>query len=484
MSNVTVQTRENENFNSRKFDSSSSAEPAWRVMLTTELADLWLGGKAVYLILAFSILLGIESFVLATNFELSLFTPPEMVFEILKSALQVSLLIGLIIGADSISGERERATLEGILLTPASRRQILFGKFLSALSAWPITFAITIPFLLLLAQGSKVLGVAVVWGVVVGILLIPAFTAVGMLVSLWCNSNKTSFFIGLGIFLVFILMGQVLGTTKLGLWGQLLLWLNPIPAGFDFLSMVIVNHGTFDEVWTSLEAPFVFSVAVMGLLFFFFGPRLNIEGRMRSDVRELWSRIRGMMGIAVIACLMLLPRATSALAFEQAAIQAGDLQISISMDSKTLQTGDSVSFDTVLTNVGTEDSPPTIAAMNIINLSKNGDVVDPEDWSPERTQYLDSLGANETETLSWEVNAVLDGNYMVYIVAVPEPEGEGTSTQAVASRGLHLSITKFTTLNPSGVLPYAIGVPVVVVLAIFLLFRLRGRQIDRGGTQE
>jgi ABC-2 type transport system permease protein len=422
--------------------------------------------------------------VLATNFELSLFTPPEMVFEILKSALQVSLLIGLIIGADSISGERERATLEGILLTPASRRQILFGKFLAGLSAWPVTFAITIPFLLLLAQGSKVLGVAVVWGVVVGILLIPAFTAVGMLVSLWCNSNKTSFFIGLGIFLAFILTGQVLGTTKIGLWGQLLLWLNPIPAGFDFLSMVIVNHGTFDEVWTSLEAPFVFSVAVMGLLFFFFGPRLNIEGRMRSDVRELWSRIRQMMGIAVIACLILLPRATSARAFEQAAIETGDLQISISMDSKTLQTGDSVSFDTVLTNVGAEDSPPMIAAMNIINLSKEGDVVDPEDWSPERTQYLDGLGANETETLSWEVNAVLDGNYMVYIVAVPEPESEGTSTQAVASRGLHLSITKFTTLNPSGVLPYAIGVPVAVVLAIFLLFRVRSRQIDKGGPEE
>jgi hypothetical protein len=124
-----------------------------------------------------------------------------------------------------------------------------------------------------------------------------------------------------------------------------------------------------------------------------------------------------------------------------------------------------------------------IVAMNIINLSKTGDVVDPEDWSPERTQFLEGLGANENETLSWEVNAVLDGNYMVYIVAVPEPEDEGTSTQAVASRGLHLSIAKFTTLNPSGVLPYAIGVPLVVVLAIIVLFRLRNRQIDAGGSE-
>ena len=80
------------------------AVPAWWTMLSSELADLWVGGKALYLILAYSIMLGIQTFVLATNFELSLFTPPQMVFELLKSSIQVSLLIGLIIGADSISG--------------------------------------------------------------------------------------------------------------------------------------------------------------------------------------------------------------------------------------------------------------------------------------------------------------------------------------------------------------------------------------------
>ena len=484
MSNATAQRRENESLKSRQFDSSISAEPAWRVILSTELADLWLGGKALYLILAFSILLGIETFVLATNFELSLFTPPEMVFETLKSALQVSLLIGLIIGADSISGERERATLEGVLLTPASRRQIIFGKFLAALSAWPVALGITIPFMLLLSQGSPAFGSAVVWGAIVGILLIPAFTAIGVIVSLWCNSNKTSFFIALGIFLVFILMGQVLGTTKIGLWGQLLLWLNPIPAGFDFLFQLLVSNHTFAETWTSLESPLVFACATIGLLFFYFSSRLSVEAGSLSKVSGLRSRIGSMLGMAVVICLFLAPAATSAMALPQTESQAGDLQISISMDSKTVKTGDSVAFDTILTNVGTEMSPPVIVAMNIINLSKEGDVVDPEDWSPERTQYLDTLAPNDDATLSWQVNAVLDGNYMVYIVAVPEPEDANTSTQAVASRGLHLSVTKFTSLNPSGILPYAIGVPVVVVLAIFLLFRLRGRQIDRGGPEE
>src|SRR6266498_1013890 len=84
--------------------------------------------------------------------------------------------IGLIIGADSISGERERATLEALLLTPGSRRQIVFGKFLGALSAWPVALMITVPFMSLLSQNSGVFGPAVLWGLLAGVLLIPAFT--------------------------------------------------------------------------------------------------------------------------------------------------------------------------------------------------------------------------------------------------------------------------------------------------------------------
>lgn len=480
MSDATVQMNDKRFVADRQMESWHPAVPAWRIILKTELADLWIGGKALYLILAFSVLLGIETFVLATNFELSLFTPQEMVFEIIKSAIQVSLLIGLIIGADSISGERERATLEGLLLTPASRRQIVLGKFLAALSAWPVALVITIPFMALLSQGNAVFGQAVLWGALVGVLLIPAFTALGMIVSIQCNSNKTSFFISLGTFVVFILVGQVLGSTKIGEFGQLLQWLNPIPAGFDFLSKLLVSNLTFAEFWTLLESPFVFAIAVIGLFFFYFTPGLSVEA---GKVSRLWSKMSRRVGLAVIACLMLSLGVTSAMALPQAQSQGGDLQMSISLDSKTVKTGDTISFDTVLTNSGAQQTPPVIVAMNIINLSKTGDVVDPEDWSPERTQYIDSLPSNESTTLSWTVNAILDGNFMVYLVAIAQPQNAEGPSQIVASPGLHMTVTKFTSLNPSGVLPYVVGVPIVLVFAIFLLFWYRRRQIDAGGSE-
>jgi len=456
------------------------AVPAWRIVLLNELADLWIGGKALYLILAYSILLGIQTFVLATNFELSLFTPPEMVFETLKSAIQVSLLIGLIIGSDAISGERERATLEGLLLTPASRRQIVLGKFIASLSAWPVALTIATPFMFLLSQGNPVFGSAVLWGALVGILLIPAFTALGMIVSYWCNSNKTSFFISLGLFLVFILVGQVLGPTKTGIFGQLLQWVNPIPSGFDFLSKVVVSHGNFSDFWDSLQSPSVFAAVVIGSLFYYLSPRLGIEA---EQVTKLWSRMSRMVGFSVIACLVFSFGAIPAMALPQAQASEGNIQISINIDQKSVKTGDSIPFDTIVTNTGTAQSPSMILAMNIINLSKEGDVVDPEDWSPRRTEYLDALASNQSTTISWTVNAVLDGNFMVYVVAIPQPESAETSSQVAASPGLHLTVARFASLNPSGVLPYAIGVPLLLVLAIFVLFRLRRRQIDVGGSE-
>ena len=293
MSETVVQMGDKDILHGAEMQSPHAAMPAWWIVLTGELADLWIGGKALYLMIAFSVLLGIETFVLATNFELSLFTPQEMVFETLKSALQVSLLIGLIVGADSISGERERATLEGLLLTAASRRAIVLGKFLAALSAWPVALGITIPFMSLLSQGGAVFGEAVRWGAVVGVLMIPAFTAMGMIVSILCDSNKTSFFISLGLFLVFILVGQVLGPIQTGVLGQLLTWLNPLPAGFDFLSKLLVGNLHFADAWTSLESPLAFTVALIGLLFSYVGAGLSLEAGNARAVAFVRSLIPG-----------------------------------------------------------------------------------------------------------------------------------------------------------------------------------------------
>jgi len=72
---------------------------------------------------------------------------------------------------------------------------------------------------------------------------------------------------------------------------------------------------------------------------------------------------------------------------------------------------------------------------------------------------------------------------MVYMVLIPAPASQETTSLPVASSGIHLTVTPFTRLNPRGVLPFAIGGPILVLIGIIVLYRLRNRQIDAGGSQ-
>ena len=452
------------------------ASPVWWIVFKRELSELWIWGRALYLIILYSIYLGISSFVFASNSELSLIPPKEMVYLTLMGAIYVSIFVALIIGADSLSGERERATLEALLLTPASRVQMITGKFLASISPWPISFVISIPYLLILSQGDTAFEVALRWGAFLGTLVVPAFTGFGLLVSLWSGSNKTSLFVSLTFFLLVFLPVQFPGSAQTGVMGRMLKQFNPIEGLDHFLEKMIVNNRTLEELWIYLVASFVFAILVFGILFLFAAPRISLDGGIPVKVRR---KQRAIMGILLLMCLL------SGLAFSSpvSALQGSngqELQISVDLDFVTAKTGDTVDYSTVISNNGSETSQPLIVAMNIFNLNSFGDVVDPEDWSPERTQYIESLGPGESITLDWVINIILDGNFMVYMVLIPEPHGPNSTSQVLSSPGIHITVERFVKINPGGILPYAIGIPLLLILGMYILFRQRQKGVDGG----
>jgi ABC-2 type transport system permease protein len=463
----------------------------WLVVFKKELRDLWIGGKALNLTIAYTVLLGAYSYWM-TQDSLQSFTPPkEMVFELMKVVMIVAVFMGLIIGADTLSGERERNTLEGLLLTPTSRMQIVVGKFLAALSTWPAALIITVPYQYVLAQGDEVFGQALMWGVILGSLLVPAFTALGMFVSFWCNSNKSSMFVTVGIYVIFLLPTQLPGHAQGGFMGLLFQALNPLAGTRHFLAGMLVNNRTPAEYSEFVVSAIVFFVATFVALFGYAAPALRLEGGKEKRVRMA----NGASSIAIIAGLLValsaspaMAQADSQAAGAQADSQAAaapvvqaPLQISIDKADTVMRAGLPLLFNTVVSNGGTEPSRPVIVAMNIINLNARGDVVDPEDWSPQRTQYVQPLAPGQSSTLSWRVNAILDGDFMVYMVAIPSPGSQDATSQPVASSGIHLTVTPYTKLNPGGVLPYAIGGPLLLGLVISIVYRRRRRQIDLGG---
>lgn len=475
--------------NGRQVEPPRSATRTWRLVLSRELEDLWIGGKGLVLILLYSVLLGLVTYVIASNSELSLIPPKEMVYETLKVTIAVSLFVCLIIGADSLSGERERATLETLLLTPASRRQIVAGKFLAAVSPSLAVLAVSLPYLRVLSQGDEIFGHAVLWGFLLVSVMAPAYAGLGVLVSFWSKTNKNSYLVALGIYMLLLVPAQLPGRAQTGAAGHFLQWLIPAAAANDFLAKILVNNRTLQELWYWLVTPVLLPVLVLGLLFLYASPGLRLEGGRARTVRSLWSRLvhrrrLAATGLLVIACLMLFLRTSPSTAFQKGESNAPQppLQISIDLDYKVVKAGDPIFYKTLVTNNGRQKTPPLTVAMNIINLDSKGDVVDPEDWSPERTQYIEQLAPGESASLSWKVNAIFDGDYMVYMVVIPEPDGQEATSQPVASSGIHLTVTPFTRLNPAGVLPWVVGTPIVLVLGAALVLRRRRRAIDTGAS--
>lgn len=477
MSETTLPINEQQARSDVQAKPSGRGKPAWWLLFTREMSDLWIGGKALNLILIYSVLLGVMVYVYSFNSELSLIPPKEMVYEMLKNAMAVSLFIGLVIGADMLSGERERNTLESLLLTPARRSQIVFGKFLAGISQWPAALLIALPYLVVISQGDEILMPAILWGAITGTALVLAYTGLGMLVSYWSSSNKVSYFVSLGIYILFLVPAQLPGRAQAGAAGQFLQWVNPLAAVNHFLSKHLVNYRTLAEFWTWLISPAVFVIVILGLLFFYAGPGLRLEAGRSS---KFWRAVARRTGMSILIVLLLSMSALPVFASPSGQASVDGLEIAIDMDYITVKTSDKVEFNTTVTNKRSEASPPLIIAMNIINLNAKGDVVDPEDWSPQRTQYTESLGAGASATQHWIINTILDGDYMVYMVLIPSPSGQDATSHPVASPGIHLTVTPFTRLNPGGVLPYAIGGPVVVLIGILILYRMRRKQVDAG----
>lgn len=250
---------------------------AWWVICRRDLQDLWIGGRALMLLLAYTVVIGVLTFLMVRSSQLDMTPPKEMVWSTLQICVYVGIFMGLLIGADSLSGARDRELMETLLLTPASRTQIVLGKFLASMSPWPAAIMVTLPCALVVAQGEPILWPSLQWTAFIGTMLVIGFAGLGMLVSFWSNANRTSLFISLSIYLLFLLPALLPGRAQKGLIGKFFQRTNPLAAADQLLERLIVNNQTLRTYGDWLQGPVVFLVVVILLLFAYAGPRLRLQ---------------------------------------------------------------------------------------------------------------------------------------------------------------------------------------------------------------
>jgi len=227
------------------------------VVLGQELRDLWLGGRGLVLTFAFSLLLSVIAYLVATNHALNFLEHRETVNLLLQVAIAVGSLLALLTAADTVSGERERGTLESLLLTPVSRLALAAGKLLGSLSLWAVALVVTVPYLWFLGRGVGLVGDALVTGVVVGTLLAVFLASLGFLISVFASSNRVSLSLSLLLLLALFVPTQLPSAAQQGWAGDLLLRLNPITAGEHYVGKVVTSAHPWTEDLSWLVSPFV-----------------------------------------------------------------------------------------------------------------------------------------------------------------------------------------------------------------------------------
>lgn len=147
------------------------------------------------------------------------------------------------------------------------------------------------------------------------------------------------------------------------------------------------------------------------------------------------------------------------------------MTVALDKDSASAGPGEELTFVSTIANNGAETRTDLVAHLNI--LTTDPDVyVDPEDWSPRRTQYVDALEPGEDTALTWDVQAVTSGPLILF-VSVTTP----SSDQVTSSGPLNLTVGGQRVVDAGQVLPLVVWMPggVLALIAAVLVRRRRHR---------
>ena len=258
--------------------SSTADEPGWRIVAERGLRDLWSGGRALILLIAFAAFMTVFTILMATSPEINLFTQLDMIFLTVEVVVVVGVLLVLVLCADAFSGERDRSTLECLILTPVPRSHIALGKFIAALSIWVGVLLVSIPYLALPTKGTGLLGTSVLLIAVVGTVLVFIFSFLGLLISAFSKSNVASFGISLFAFFALVAPTQLPGDLRQSTMGDLLIRGDPASAGMNYMSSILVDGGSWTSELSYMASPLVLALAVTLLSLFVIDRYLRLSG--------------------------------------------------------------------------------------------------------------------------------------------------------------------------------------------------------------
>ena len=184
------------------------------------------------------------------NTELSLLGNAEAVYMMQGVVMGLAALLAVVVGNDTLAGERDRGSLVALLVAPISRDTLLLGKLGGIVVAWGLFFVLALPYLWAVGSTGQNLVAAVVSLALLGTPLVVGFGLFAIAVGARLASSLASLMTSLLVLLV-AASPLVLGASlRQSVIGGTFDAINPFAAALNaFDAVVIDSHSLLSQPW-------------------------------------------------------------------------------------------------------------------------------------------------------------------------------------------------------------------------------------------
>ena len=177
------------------------------------------------------------------------------------------------------------------------------------------------------------------------------------------------------------------------------------------------------------------------------------------------NRYRSMISVIAMLLGLWIITVTSA----SADAPSGQLIVGVAPERVSTSVGTPVEVTISVINGAVKPTPELAIHLDITD-PRSSNSVDPEDWTPTLTRSSTAMEPGEEMTVSWTINPIHAGDFVLYVIALDANAGVEPTTLAV-SNGVPVHVDEKRSFNPQGVLPLAIAMPALIGIA--LLWRHR-----------
>lgn len=151
-----------------------------------------------------------------------------------------------------------------------------------------------------------------------------------------------------------------------------------------------------------------------------------------------------------------------------------DLEVTVAPASADVVLGESLELSVTVANNSQLAGEGLVAHLDVTDPAEGGSV-DPEDWTSTLSRPLDGMAPGEATTVVWDVQPISAGRFSLYAVVLRKG-----STELAASNVVAIGVEDQRSLNPDGILPVALGVPLVIGGLLVVQIGYRRRQWRTG----